>query len=179
MNPIAFDLELLHKSKNESNWLEEAKQGILGISVIALWDLNEERPFIYGAERLEEAIEHMAYADPLVSYNGIDFDLPVIEGTLGYDLKEIPHYDIKKEIYDALGTRHKGYKLNDVADRTIGKQKLYHGKDSYGLSPSEKYTYCLHDTMLTAELYEFILEHGFIIDRDGNELWVRAPEKST
>lgn len=175
MNPIAFDLELLHKSTNP-NWSDEAKAGKLGISVIALWDLNEKRPFIYGAERLEEAIEHLAYADPLVSFNGIDFDLEVIKGTLAYDLSEIPHYDIKKEIYVSIGANHRGYKLNDVAERTIGKSKLYTGADSYKLSPSEKYTYCLHDTILTAELFEFIQTHGFIIDRDGNELWLRSPD---
>lgn len=81
-------------------------------------------------------------------------------------------YDTVAEAENRLGdkTIHDGsFSLDGLAEGTLGRAKIGHGAKAPLLYQEEKYAellvYNLHDVRLTRKLYEFILNHGFVVDR--------------
>jgi DEAD/DEAH box helicase domain-containing protein len=177
MGYLVLDTELPSPVTGEpgATW-DDARAGKLGISVVCLFDGDSGLFSFYDNNNLEELGYLIESADTIVTFNGIGFDIPVISGVIGRTLLPKGHYDILQEIWDALGSRAKGYRLGMVAERTIGKKKLR--SDAPALYEegrfAELFSYCLHDVWLTDQLFQHIIEFGYIIDPSGERLRLRS-----
>jgi hypothetical protein len=172
---ITFDIELIKRSKN----IEDAFKGKVGLGCAVLWD--DDRPHVYNAKNHDDLIEHLESASRLVSYNGREFDIPVLEAIFKKPIDEPEdHYDILQEIWKALPHKTKGYSLDNVAHRTLDRRKQ---RESAGVPElfqrgrwAEGIDHCIHDVFLTRKLYDHIDAHGWIIDHNGEQLELRHPD---
>lgn len=174
LSHLVLDLEIKY-SPIERGW-DAARRGECGISAVCAFNSETGRFYLYDDHNLGDLLDHMQSVDTIVTFNGQDFDLPCLEGVVGEPLQPYVHssYDILQEIWAALGTRRKGYRLDDVCRRTLGI-----GKDSSGAYATELFatchfaelfTYCMHDVDLTQTLFEHIMDQGYIIDVNGDKL---------
>lgn len=169
MHTVVFDLEIATPIEELPGGWNDARQGEAGVACVCLWDSNTERFHVYDSHSIEKCIEHLNSAELIVSFNGRNFDVPALEGFSGLEIYA-EHYDILDEIWKAAGKKVKGYRLGEVAPRTIGL-----GKDDLGAGApilyrqgrhGELIDYCINDVHITKELFEFIREHGYVISPD-------------
>lgn len=82
-------------------------------------------------------------------------------------------------MWDALGTRTKGYGLGALCERTLGLEKSGTGEHAPLLVRQGRwgdlFDYNLNDVFLTRSLFNFITTNGYVVDVDGNELDIDAP----
>lgn len=177
MRVIVFDIEIKTPIVN-NNW-DAALRGDCGVSAVVLYDSSTLRYHIYGEESLVECVDHLNSADLLVSFNGKNFDIPVLQAMT--DLIIYPdHYDILDEIWKALGgVKHKGWNLGKVCPRTLGLEKTDTGDHAPTLVQKQHWAtlfdYCLNDVHLTRMLYNHIAEMGYVVDPDGGLLHMGIP----
>ena len=159
---------------------DDARTGKCGVSCVCLYDSETQRPHVYDKHSIEECMEHLASADLLVSFNGIGFDIPALEGYTGLTLPEIPHYDILAEIWKTAGKKVKGYRLTEVGGRTVGREKTGTGEHAPVLFAQGRWgelvDYCLGDVWITKDLFNFILENGYVLSPEGDEFYLEKPE---
>ena len=133
-------------------------------SLINMFDDNTTEPLI----------EHLMAADRIVSYNGIGFDIPCIAALHGKPVQHPRHIDILRLIWDALGKMRKGYKMDQVAERTVGMRKTGSGALAPKLAREGRYAelfqYCLQDVLITRALWHHIEACGTIIGVDDEEI---------
>lgn len=174
---LTFDLEIAKPISAAGGW-DAARRGDCGISVLCIKDSETGRFYLFDEHTMDAAVDMLNSADLLVSFNGIDFDANVIFGVTGRYLT-VPHYDILKEIWSALKCRKKGYKLDEVAQATIGMGKSGHGEFATTLAAQNRYAelhdYCIGDVHITAHLFDHIIDSGFIKGADGLELFLEKP----
>jgi DEAD/DEAH box helicase domain-containing protein len=120
--------------------------------------LEEDLPALFA--RLERCTR-------IIGYNSIGFDMPVLNNYYPGDLLKIGQLDLLQLINQSLGYR---IKLDDVAKATLGTQKSGHGLQAVtwwkeGNIPAIR-EYCLQDVKVTKEVYEFALQHGYILFDD-------------
>lgn len=178
MKILVWDLEIEKPvSEVEGGW-DEVRRGGAGISALVIYDSETGRYHIYDKHDLLEAVDHLNTADVAVGFNSISFDSEVLAGVTG-EYITVPQYDILHEIWRALPTRQTGYKLDDVAMRTIGAGKNSNGEFATALVKANRwgrlFDYCLNDVHLTKELYNYVVEHGFVKAPDGSELYLDEP----
>ena len=132
---------------------------------------------------MEKAADLLESCPHLVTFNGIGFDIPVIEGILDRKIPLSYHFDLLSLIWEALNDKRaskRGYTLNDVAHRTLGRGKRGSGTHAPALAEDghfgELFEYCLQDVLLTRELAQFVQQHGGIIDVNGEVLPLPVPE---
>jgi DEAD/DEAH box helicase domain-containing protein len=117
-------------------------------------------------------------SDVVLSFNGVGFDIPVLEGVSGVPLKIKEHLDLLQLIWEAVG-KESGYKLTECAARTLGIQKNGDGLLAPQLAEDNKWAelldYCLHDVHLTRNLFLYAQKHGGIIGTDGELLKLPFP----
>jgi uncharacterized protein YprB with RNaseH-like and TPR domain len=144
-----------------------------------LWDSDTNRYHIYGAENLTELAAHLNKADWLVSFNGLNFDVPCIEGVTGWEITA-NHYDILDAIWKAVGKKHKGWGLGKVAERTVGLGKTDTGEHAPELARQGRWAtlidYCINDVHITKELFFHILLEGFVVGPDGDRVEIEVPD---
>lgn len=173
MKTLIWDLEI--RDPVEDKGWEAARNGQCGISCIVIWDSDSGRYHLYDEHRLEEAVDHLNSADLLVGYNTLNFDSNVVFGVTGRFLT-VPQYDILSKIWDALAHRKKGYKLDEVATATLNMGKSGNGEFATALYAQKRFgelfDYCLNDVFLTKELYNHIVDLGWIKGADGQELHI-------
>lgn len=178
MTIVVMDLEV---ETPVSNW-DDARSGKNGVSVMCIQDLNTGILAFYGGQTLEHGAVHLEEADQIVTFNGIGFDVPCLEGVLGRSLRLRDHYDIYAELKVHFGEeRVKGTGLGPTCERTLGLSKLQTGERApvlyqQGRFP-ELYTYCAHDVYLTSVLFTHIMGFGYVIGPDGDKICLRQPEK--
>jgi len=182
---IVMDLEI---RDHVTNW-DDARAGKNGISVMCIWDENSGRFFFYDQFNMEEGVAHLENADFLVTFNGKNFDIPVVEGFCEKKLRIHSHYDILEEIWKAMGgyfdgkwdARYKGTGLGPTCDRTLGQTKSDNGDGAPTLLEQSRYaqlyTYVTQDVHLTRQLLEHIMQCGYIMDPSGDKLCVRPYEE--
>lgn len=181
MRTIVWDIEIakpLPIKKGKPDW-EAAKRGECGISAVVLWDSATERFHLYDSHSLEQCMVHLNSADLLVGFNSVEFDTRVIEAITGMEI-QAQQFDILLATWKALGDKHfKGYKLGDICHRTIGLEKSGHGEGAPSLAKQgrwgELFDYCLNDVHITKELYNHIVDTGWILDVNGLELPLDVP----
>lgn len=171
MSIIVYDLEIAEEVKDD--W-EAARRGDKGVSSLVLWDSETERYHLYDDYTFEKAAEHLNSADLLVSFNGAEFDRPCFQGYTGYTITP-KEFDILQAVWTALGGRKmKGWRLDNICDRTLGLRKNGNGASAPRLFAEGRYgelfDYNLNDVYLTRKLYNHIVDYGTVIGPDGTAL---------
>jgi hypothetical protein len=160
----------------------------MGISVIGVYDYQEDRYRTFCDDNKAEFIE-LQKRDPLcVGFNNIPFDNAVITATDGW-LAPLDSrcYDLLREIWIASGLdptfnrkTHGGVGLDAVCEKNFGTKKSGNG----ALAPVDwqrgKYgtviDYCLNDIRLTKQLFDLVLSGKPVINpKTGAELMLRIP----
>lgn len=183
---LVFDTEA-RETKGHLSWSEYRQ--IAGISLACTIDTESRLPKFYGdldeegtGHSIDELVHDLEMADFVVSYNGVGYDVPVLESTIGRGIRVHTHIDLWARIKESLnGTRwEKGsWKLDRVGRDTVGLGKTQTGG---AFAPSlwrekrigELTTYLYRDCLVLLNLWEFVLEHGYVLDPDGGELYIDA-----
>ena len=157
---------------------EAAKQGDCGISALVISDSETGRYHLYDKHTLDDAVDHLNNADLLVGWNTYDFDSRVVFGVTGRYIT-VPQYDMLMEVWNELGTRKKGYKLDEVAKATIGHGKSGSGEFATTLVRKKRwgqlFNYCLTDVFLVQRLFNHVLDTGWLKGADGQEAHLNEP----
>ena len=182
---VAFDLETL-RTKAEKESFPQYKMSA-GVSVLCAIDLDTGHPWFFcdgdiGAFSIDAFAQICRDCKLLVSYNGHTFDVPVLQTATERLITVMNHIDILQCIWRAIAPFRGRYKKGDwtldrVSKDTLGSRKLM---DDGAYAPQkwqegrigEVSTYCYMDTWLTAELYKFISDNGFVLDPYGREIQV-------
>lgn len=181
MRILFWDLELLKPLEENGGWAG-ARAGLCGISVLCIYDSSTRRYYLYDQNQLDEAIEHLNEADLLVGFNTIEFDTTVAQAVTGRYLT-VSQFDFLQAIWDAVGFRQKGWKLEQVAERTLGLHKASSGKFATQMAHDGEwgklFTYCLWDVMLLVDLWNHLASGEPLIGPDNNELQLTLPDECT
>jgi uncharacterized protein YprB with RNaseH-like and TPR domain len=154
-----------------------------GITTLVLWPSATGRPHIFDENTLSDAAELLSSADCILSFNGVKFDLPIIEGIMGEKVQIREHLDLLQLIWAATGEygSHKGgYKLTECCERSLGIAKNGDGALAPALAEQGRWCelidYCLHDVYLTRKLFKYAQKHGGITSPDGEILKLDFPD---
>ena len=157
---VAFDLETCKLASDLPGGWKDLKAGKGGISCLVAWSSTSGRPHIFDAHTLSDAATLLESADVILSFNGISFDIPVLEGVLGRRLHLSNHLDLLAIIWKALdvtGEPHRGNRLTELADRCLGMAKSGDGALAPALMRDGRWgelmDYCLHDVHITRSLF--------------------------
>lgn len=142
MKALVYDLEIINMvpSKYEdridgltycNGWTDHKG---MGISVIGCYDYHTDSYRVFLRDNFQEFLQLRDERDLVVSFNGIGFDDKVINACLGEFIQSIKpreHYDIMKEIKNALNLYHdfpvKGISLAKVGAANGGLSKTGDG----------------------------------------------------
>lgn len=175
---VVFDLETRRLAAEVGGW-DALRSGKGGISAVVVWDSTTHRPHIYDSHRLADAAKHLEAADVVLSFNGIEFDVPVLEGVLGRRLVLPIHLDLLQLIWKSLTGRRKGNTLDEIAKRTLNEGKIEKGTHAPALADEgrwgELFDYCLHDVELTRRLFRVVQRDGGVVGLDGNLMELPLP----
>jgi len=154
MNYIVFDIETYSPSNRDRIDVTE-----LQVSVIGAYYSWNNKYLAFTEEYVKDFIETLKYADLIVGYNHLWFDLPVLAKFSSFDLKSLPNYDIMLEVESKLGFKPK---LDDLCSATLGHSKTdnYSTFKHYYLQKNwaPLIDYCMNDVKLTKELFDLILD---------------------
>ncbi len=179
MRIIVFDIEIAKRVEDVPRGWAAAREGECGVSCVCLWDSETDRYHVYDQHTIYKCIDHLCQADILVSFNGIGFDIPALEGYAGVTISVDQHYDILAEIFKSAGKKVKGFKLGEVGPRTVGLDKIDTGEHAPTLYEEGRWgeliDYCINDVHMTKELFYHIAETGYVIDQEGEQFEVRRP----
>jgi DEAD/DEAH box helicase domain-containing protein len=183
MNLVTFDLE----TKELATDLEQGWKALLagqgGISAFIGWSSQDARPYIFDDNCLAGGVSLLENADVVLSFNGVNFDVPLIEGHFDRKLTIKCHLDLHQMIREALESRQgprRGYTLEECSLRSLGRGKTGSGKDAPTLYQrglyAEVFGYCLDDVILTRDLFRFTQQNGGIVGVNGEILHLDIPE---
>jgi DNA polymerase elongation subunit (family B) len=154
MNYITFDIETY--SPSDLNYIDTDEFRVSVAGAYISW-MDEYVAFM--EDETSEFIDLMKEADVIIGYNHLFFDLPVLQKYAPYDLKQLPNYDILKEVEKKLGHR---LRLDDLCKATFEDDvktdsyevyRHYHKQGKW----AELIDYCLNDVRLTENLFRRIL----------------------
>ncbi|MFN4213076.1 MAG: ribonuclease H-like domain-containing protein [Microgenomates group bacterium] len=155
--PVILDLETKFTFKQ----YDDPKK--LGVSVVAIFDYFDNLPKIFLEKELPKLFPLLENASYVIGYNVRSFDMPVLQGYYPGKVEHFSLFDILDDIKKKTGRR---LALNDIISATLGKKKTGHGLlaiEYYKQKEWEKLKkYCLDDVMLTKELFEHGVKHGYI-----------------
>jgi len=155
--PVVLDLETKHSFRDFSDPRK------LGITVVAIYDYKDNSQKVFEEKELGKLFPILESASYIIGYNIISFDLEVLQGYYPGDVKNFSAFDILVDIKEKIGRR---IALNEVVGATLGKKK-----NGYGLEAIEFYkqgkieelkNYCLNDTLLTKELFDYGVKNNQI-----------------
>jgi len=177
MSIITWDLEIAQPVEEVPGGWDEVRKGGAGISAVCLYDTASERYHTYDEFDLDACVDHLNSADILVGFNSLGFDTPVLETLTGATL-ETEQYDILAEVWRALSTRQKGYKLKDICERLNIGTKVRTGDSAPNLYRDGRFgklfDYCINDVHLTRKLANWINTNGHILTPDHEPLSVNS-----
>lgn len=155
--PLVFDLETKYTFRD---YAEHKK---LGVTVVSAYDYGKGQSKVFLEKEINSLFPLMENASYLIGFNIISFDLPVLSAYYPGNTSHFPAFDILDDIKAKIGRR---LSLNDVVFATLGKKKSGHGLQAISLYKEGKIKelsqYCLDDTMLTKELFEYGAKTGEI-----------------
>jgi len=149
------------------------RRGYMGISwACAFRSLGRDRWFMhhFDSQDLDRFVRMIEAADLVVTYNGISFDVPLIEAVVGRRLSIRSHCDIILPIKPCLGHR---LSLDDLAQANLGIGKSGYGGHAPQLWRDGKFgalaEYCARDVEVTRDIY-LAARKGYLLSPDGREI---------
>lgn len=173
-----FDIEIAKTVEEVGGW-DAARSGKAGFSCATMFDSEVNHTWVFGPKDLDALVEALEEPCVVISYNGLGFDVPAIEGMIGRKLNIATHFDLLDVLVTTVGNR-KGLTLDNVAQRTLGRGKTGSGamaplmyKD--GLMGGEEgvqqivnlLRYCAMDVIVLRDLIEFLQKNGFVSGPNG------------
>jgi DEAD/DEAH box helicase domain-containing protein len=190
MRIVYFDLETrlhaadLNHEDEEAGW-DALRRGEGGISALMIYDATEQWLYPYDDHSVMAAAKHLESADLVVGFRSAKFDVPVVEGILGRNLRLRSHYDIYTEI--ARANAHRGivglkgdFTLDAVCKRNIGRGKVEHGSNAKELAArghwGRLFYYCGDDVHLTRDLFAYMCNRGGCVNNNRGFLSLDIPD---
>lgn len=148
--PVVLDLETKYTFRE----VDDPKK--LGITVVAVYDYKTGESRVYEERELNSLFPVLENASYIIGFNIRTFDIPVLQGYYPGDVTHFSIFDIMDEIKSNLGRR---LSLNELISATLGKKKTGHGLQAIEFYKEGRWDelkkYCMDDTMLTKELFDF------------------------
>ncbi|PIV09610.1 hypothetical protein COS31_04740 [Candidatus Roizmanbacteria bacterium CG02_land_8_20_14_3_00_36_15] len=155
--PVVLDLETKYTFRE----YDDPKK--LGITVVSIYEYGKDRSEVFLEKELNKLFPILEAASYLIGFNIRSFDLQVLQSYYPGRVDQFATFDILDDIKEKLGRR---LALNDIVSATLGKKKTGHGLlaiDYYKEGKIDKLKqYCLDDTLLTKEIFEFGVKKGEI-----------------
>lgn len=174
---VTWDIEIRHPVHEVGGW-QAVREGAAGVSVLAIKDTHTGRYHFYDDTCLDDALDHLNSADLVVGFNSIGFDAEIVKALTGSEITA-PHYDILAEVWKSFGKRPKGYSLDEIAQRTINLGKNSDGAFATTLVArghwGKLFDYCTNDVHVTSRLFNHIVDNGWILSPDREEVWLDPP----
>lgn len=173
---LVFDIES-QKTFDEVGGIEHRDE--LGVSYLGVYSYNQNKLFGFFEQDMEVLEKIIIKEKPmLIGFNSIHFDVPVMQPYFkNFNLSELPHLDLLKEVEKVLGHR---LKLDSIAQSTLYTKKSGMGLDAirwYRSGELDKLArYCLDDVEITRDVYEYGLRHGVVYYMNGGQ---KTPVKAT
>ena len=166
---------------------------------ICAYDLDKEKMYSFGPDKITEGVEFLKKADKIIGHNIIGFDIPVIHKLTGVDLSSVPISDtlVLSRLFSP--TREGNHGLESWGYR-LGFNKI--DFKTFSEYSSEMLKYCENDVLLNAKVYNHLKkeskgfskqsvelehevawilarqrEHGFLLDVKGASLLVAKFEE--
>lgn len=163
MNYIVFDIE----TRNTFDEVGSPNPEDLDISVVSVYDSKTDAVTSYLQEELDNMWPLFEKTEAIIGYNSDHFDIPLLNKYYSGDLGKIKSIDLLKDIRKSYGKR---IKLDDVANATLGKNKIAHGLEAVKWWKQGKIDdiikYCEEDVIITHQVFLHAKEHGFIKFKD-------------
>ncbi len=203
---LVYDVEVANDPQNvEGGWENPEGLGFAS-AVVYEYVTDRYHFFLSGpARNARVALCEFLHMRTVVSFNGIKFDSRVVLGNdrrldkNGMTLVgpyQWKNYDLLLEFvkgrFGCLDVAEAEAKLGDkaihdgtfgidgLAEGTLGRRKTGHGSKAPVLYREGRYdelfAYNLQDVRLTRALFEYVLKHGILIDRNGDPAVIRRPE---
>jgi len=170
---IVFDLETQRSAEEVGGWEHREK---MGLAVGVIYDLDRSEFRVYTEAAVSGLIAELTRARLIVGFNVRRFDFEVLRGYAALDYEALPVLDILDRIHRKLGFR---LSLGHLAEETLGERKSADGLQSLAWFKAGEVErvidYCKQDVLLTKRLYDFGLQHGYLLYRDYQGRAVRVP----
>jgi DEAD/DEAH box helicase domain-containing protein len=159
MNYITFDIETyIPEGTVDRSGGGKLDTENMRVSVIGAYYSWLDKYLAFYEDDVKDFINTLEYADFVVGYNHIGFDLPVLQKYTTKNLQRLNNYDILIEAQKKIGYR---VKLDNIAQNTLGTKKTdnYATFRHYHLEGKwfELTDYCLNDVLITEQIYRKIL----------------------
>jgi DEAD/DEAH box helicase domain-containing protein len=172
---MVIDCEIQESVTHNSQW---ERTDLMKVSVICMYEYKCDRYRVYGPKDLDHVRNKLLMSGLVVGHNINRFDLPVIFGITQSRKNELSHiktFDTLEVIWESLGlditnndftNMHKGWSLDSCC-----KGSLNISKSGSGAFAPQWYQegniwrvidYCQHDVKMVKELFEFIVQKGFV-----------------
>lgn len=164
MRYIVFDLE----TQNIFQDVGSNDVTALDISVASVYDSVEDKYTTVSVDQLHTLWPIFEKADALVGYNSNHFDIPLLNKYYPGDLTHIKSIDLLESIRLSLGRR---LRLDSVAQATIGAKKSADGLQAVRWWREGKIDeikkYCEQDVRVTKKVFDYALQNGHVLFKDG------------
>jgi len=136
---------------------------LLKVSLVGCYFYETDTFESFLEEDLPKLWPRLERADRIIGYNLVGFDYPCLQTYYSGDMMRLPTVDLLMEIEKRLGFR---IKLDDVAQGTLGVGKSGDGLQAVKFWKNGEIDklreYCLQDVKITRDVYEHVLQNGFV-----------------
>ncbi len=163
---VVFDLETQRSAAEVGGW---NKAYLMGMSVGIVWDSLRGDFETYLEEDAEALVQHLQRADLVIGFNIMGFDYSVLRGYTRFDFRQLNTLDILREVHGRLKYR---ISLDALARATLDTPKSADGLQALQWYREGRMDliaeYCKKDVEVTRNLFQFGLDHGYLLfDRKG------------
>jgi DEAD/DEAH box helicase domain-containing protein len=163
---VVFDLETQRSAADVGGW---HRADLMGMSLGVVWDSRQQDFTTYFEKDVDALIAHLQEADLVVGFNIVGFDYSVLRGYTSFDFKQLNTLDMLREIYTRLGYR---VSLASLSQATLNTTKTADGLQALQWFRDGRMdqiaAYCQKDVELTRDLFQYGLDHGYLLfDRQG------------
>jgi DEAD/DEAH box helicase domain-containing protein len=160
MKYIVFDIE----TQNTFDEVGSPNPADLDISVISVFDSESNTVKSFLQENFKDMWPLFENSNAIIGYNSNHFDIPLLnkyyQKETGKDLNKLNSIDIMQSIKESFGRR---VKLDDIANATLGKNKIAHGLEAVKWwrqgKIDEIIKYCEEDVLITHEIFLYAKEN--------------------
>lgn len=172
-NIVVFDLETQRSAEEVGGW---HNAHLMRLAIGVTYHYSEKEYRVWTEEKVSELTQVLLESDLVIGFNQKQFDYSVLQGYTDRDLRKIPSLDLLAEIHKRYGFR---INLGSLGTTTLQEPKIADGLQSLKWWKEGKIEqikkYCRKDVELTMRLFEYSLEHGYLVYEKKNHGNVRLP----